>query len=191
MSPGNSYFKPSRIRSCIELAQAHYEEVFIWIPDKPAIHTYRALGYPPNQCEAKARQKGNTLRNHCLAHSEETVKMLSWERDIDPLPSYQKALQHLYLLYNHHVEFKHAVQEETRGVLEKYPHKSVTFTSASLDEGACYLLKEFAFLDISPILSPLRPLALVYHRRWPLFERFISGHFDQKVREIEISSLLF
>src|SRR5215831_2992954 len=64
MSPGNSCFKQQIIDELIKFVAGRFPKVYVWIPDKPAEHTYKALGYTDQESKTKARQKGNNLKNH-------------------------------------------------------------------------------------------------------------------------------
>jgi len=61
MSLGNSYFKKETIAELLRFCSENFSEVRIIIADKPAEHTYKAIGYSSKKARKKARLNGNTL----------------------------------------------------------------------------------------------------------------------------------
>ncbi len=48
-------------------------------------------------------------------------------------------------------------------------------TEKQIEIGAHYLLSEFAFMLFLPEFLQKEVVAYIYHRPWPVFEKFISG----------------
>ena len=52
-----------------------------------------------------------------------------------------------------------------------------------IEEGAKYVLKEFAFLlSLSNIYERYERFVYVYHRSWPVLEKYLGGHYDNEVK---------
>ncbi len=192
MSPGNSYFKEQIIHDLIAFAAKEFTKVIIWTPDIPATHTYMALGYPPILAARKARQKGNGLKNHSArvvqAVNEEYLstdfQIMDWNHDIEHVAQYREQLAYINALYKNNREFYEDVRAETAKVIEGYSQKKQVVTEAVLDEGSQYLLKEIAFFCACESILQSNNITLLYHRRWPVFEKFFSGHYDGTQRDI-------
>lgn len=188
MSPGNSYFKQQTIHDLIAFTAQRFTLTYIWIPDIPAEHTYKALGYTALEAQRKARQKGNNLRNH----SKRAIEALSnysldnkclimdWNTDIESNKVYQEKFKYVQKLYSENLEFCNDVQSETKRVLDAYPHKkeSTSKNLIALNEGTQYLLKELAFFLAAQKILNNSQITLLYHQRWPVFEKFFSGYYD-------------
>lgn len=185
MSPGNSYFKKDQIDDLLKFCAIKFSQVRIMIADKPAEHTYRAIGYSDQKARRKARLNGNTLQNHSQSSIdgilEGDVKLVEWENKIDLNESYQEELGRVETLYKENDEFRKEVRETTRKVLERMLKPGVEIESA-IDEGVHYLLKELAFLSASPKIFGIERVAYVYHDRWEVYEHFVDGKFDGQKR---------
>lgn len=192
MSPGNSYFKEHIIHDLIAFTAQKFTKVIIWIPDVPATHTYKALGYSPTLAARKARQKGNCLKNHsaraiqAITHesSDTHFIIMDWNHDIENVAQYQQQLAYINALYKNNLEFYKDVRAETAQVIEGYSQKKQVASEEVLDEGSQYLLKEIAFFLASESILQSNNITLIYHRRWPVFEKFFAGHYDGIIRDI-------
>ncbi len=184
MSPGNSYFKENRINDLLKYCAGKFSQVRIMIADKPAEHTYMAIGYNQAKAEKKARLNGNTLQNHSQRSIDRNlgdVKLVEWREEIDPNEFYQRELGRVETMYRENDCFREEVRETTRAVLEGMLKQGVKIKSA-IDEGVHYLLKELAFLSASPKMFGTDRVAYVYHDRWEVYEHFVDGKFDGKKR---------
>ena len=45
-----------------------------------------------------------------------------------------------------------------------------------------YLLSEFAFMEFAPSYFSADKVTYVYHRKWPVYEAYRTGVFDQMQR---------
>ncbi len=193
MSPNNSYFKPHIIRDLIEFALQEFSQIYIFVPDVPATHTFKALGYTLPESQKKARLYGNNFKNHA-ARALETLDLegyktthasiIDWNSDIEQNEQYQKQLQYVRKLYETNQEFRDDTRSETARVIEGYKHRPQVATQEALDEGAQYILKELAFFLAAESILKTKQITLLYHNRWPVFEKFFSGHYDYLQREI-------
>src|SRR5581483_6394076 len=106
MSPGNSYFKDEEILYLLKTTVDRFGKVAVLIADIPAISTYIALGYPENRARRdKAIPKGNALKNRVrkamseLGYSDQVVRVINWEKEIEGATEYQKQYEKILNLY--------------------------------------------------------------------------------------------
>ena len=94
---------------------------------------------------------------------------------------YEKALNTVKTLYEINDKFRTDIRESSETVLRGF--KSGRKRGGDddemfdLDEGVKYLLKELAILTVVPRIwkDCSEEFMLVYHRRWPVLERFCEG----------------
>ena len=48
----------------------------------------------------------------------------------------------------------------------------------NIQEGVYYLLKELAFIISSKEIFRTDSVAVIYHRSWPVYEKFVNGDYD-------------
>ncbi len=188
MSPGNSYFKDEVVKELLKKVIGQYEKTAILIADIPAISTYIALGYPENRARRdKALPQGNNLRNKVLramnelGYSSEQVNVVDWEKDIQENAAYKQKHNEILNLYNSNTAFQQAVNSATNEVL-KYSDKEIPDLNAAIKIAVHYLLSEFAFLEFAPQFLNTENVVYIYHRNWPVYEKYIAGEFDGNQR---------
>jgi cyclo(L-tyrosyl-L-tyrosyl) synthase len=184
MSPGNSYFKDEEIAYLLKTSTDRFGRVAILIADIPAISTYIALGYPENRARRdKAIPKGNALKNRVrnameqLGLTEETARIINWERDIENNPLFTTAYDTLSNLYARSGAFHEIASVTTRDVLEG-SGKPIKDMGVAVGIAVHYLLSELAFLECAPSLLNVDKVVYVYHRNWRVYEDYIAGKFD-------------
>lgn len=188
MSPGNSYFTDEAVRFLLETCISTYDQTIVMIPDIPAIATYRALGYSENKARGKkAIPKGNALRNRCNRvlsglNAKDSVAILNWEKDIEENDMYKKSYALILDMYHNNDEFRKEIRSATQLVI-KNQGKNISNLERAIDIGVHYILAEFAFLECSPTLAGVEKVTYIYHKPWPVYEKYIAGNFDEKKRE--------
>ncbi len=190
LSPENSYFKKETIHELLSFLTNLFSMLRIMIPDKPILHTYKALGYSIQKAERKARLNGNTLKNHCnnsineilKIQSNKDIKIINWELEIESEENYLHELKALFALYQSKTLFYEDVRSTKWQVIKKNM-KDHSDIEKSLDEAVIYLLKELAFILASPLMFKVENIAFVYHTNWPPFENLIAGKYDGKIRK--------
>jgi tRNA-dependent cyclodipeptide synthase len=199
MSPGNAYFTRKRIEIAV-CGMAHLlGDVALVIPDTIATHTYRALGYPEKECQAKARANGLNIRNRALRAMERVrvdspsgnIRILDWERDIASLPGYWQAYARVCHLFDTNERFRSDVLLKGSDVLSAKLGGQAP-TRAALRENADYLLKEFAYFRVCRAAFG-RDLVVPYYQSFALAHGFCDGGYSEPlpgigwlVYEIEI-----
>lgn len=188
MSPGNSYFKDDAVRHLLREIVGSFGRAAVFVPDIPAIATYRALGYPENRARAKAVLKGNSLKNRVqricgeLDIPASSLLVIDWQADVENDPVYIRQYELVRGMYESNVAFATAADAATAGVLEGAGQPSEGLKEATAT-AVHYLLSELAFLEFSPRFFGVDSVAYVYHRPWPVYEEYIAGKFDGQVRD--------
>ena len=169
-------------------------QVLLFIPDKISEHNYRAVG--SKNPEKSARVKANRLRNKCneaiqtsgLCHA--THNFIRWMEDVESCHEYHKALGDIQELYETNDEFRVDIRDSTEaalsclknGRIKGGPSKENEIAeenAVDLKEGVLYLLKELAFFVAVPsIYEDCDEFVFVYHRSWPVLERYFGGGYD-------------
>ena len=188
MSPGNSYFTEEVIENLIKKIVGQFGRTAVFIPDIPAIATYKALGYPENVARRdKAIPKGNNLKNKVLKAIEKNgfgknqVRIIDWEKDAEENIGFQKTYEKIKNMYEVNADFKKSVNDATRSVLQNMKDDRVDDLAVSI--GAHYLLSELAFMEQSPVLLGANKTIYVYHKPWLIYESYIAGKFDGVFRK--------
>ena len=186
MSPGNSYFKDAETRFLLEETVKRYGHTAILIADVPAISTYVAYGYPENRAKNKAIPKGNNLKNRSQRIAEELaisdkVLIIDWAGDIEGNEEYYSYYKSISGLYQTNNVFAEAVDRTTEEVLLA-SKRDITDIAVATKTAAHYLLSELAFLEYAPIFLKADEIVYVYYKNWPVYEKYIAGIFDGKVR---------
>lgn len=185
MSPGNGYFKKPIIYHLVDFAAKNFSQVHIWVPDLPAVHTYKALGYTDQEAQQKARLQGNNLKNHAVraiqlldSDAQQHCFISDWVHEIETNQIYQEKLAYVKKLYQTNAEFVQDAHSESARVIEGYSRRRQPVTPDSLNEATQYLLKEMAYFLACESILQSKSITLMYHRRWQVFEKFLSGHYD-------------
>lgn len=184
MSPGNSYFKDEEITYLLETTVNKFGHTAILIADIPAIATYMAYGYPENRARNKAIPKGNNLKNRSLRIAEhlgiaEKVRIIDWANEVENNPHYRQFYDDISLLYKTNAAFSKEVDETTLSVLMASERDIPNLTEATR-VAVHYLLSELALLEFAPSFLKANQVVYVYHKNWPVYERYVSGAFDKK-----------
>lgn len=187
MSPGNSYFKDGNVRKLFQAVSHEYMRAIVLIPDIPAISTYQALGYTDSKAKSKAVLKGNNLRNRSNRiiqelNLDEHIRVLDWSNEIEKNKIYQAWYQNIAELYNDNEKFRKEVLAATSEVVESEAMKMKT-ENINPEKATHYLISEIAFMEASIQIYECKMATYIYHRNWPIYERYIAGEFDKKLRQ--------
>lgn len=187
MSAGNSYFKEEVIERIMKFAASKFTKVIVLAPDEPAEHTYKALGYEKNKSKRKAKLNANLLQNRARRIKEKLIKegigknieIIEWVDDIITNEYYKKSYQNILKLYKNNRQFRDDAKETTKLVLTS---KFNNISENTVDEAVFYLLKELAFIFASLEIYHAEEATYIYHKEWPIYQKFISGVYDSKIR---------
>lgn len=188
MSIGNSYFKDKTVNRLLKTVVEKFGRAVVLIPDVPAISTYIALGYPENRARRdKAIPKGNALRNlvaksvQKLGYSNNIVKIIDWQSEVENNPTYQEEYNKIRNLYDSNPEFQKAVNSATREVLHN-AQKEIKDIEDAVKIAVHYLLAELAFHEFAPLLLNADKVVGIYHKNWQVYEDYIAGKFNGVVK---------
>ncbi|MCL5407244.1 MAG: tRNA-dependent cyclodipeptide synthase [Patescibacteria group bacterium] len=185
LSIRNSYFKEDNLKELIKWADENFANVFIMIPDIPAVDTLKSLGYNENRARQKAQLASNNLENKCISIIEEfgiedKSKIIRWE-DVINNPEYTSSYKKLCDLYELDQNFKQDVRDSTNAVIEF--HGSDLPSEKAINIGVGFLLKELAFISESAKILGVKKCAYIYHRPMSVYENLISGKYNIKTHE--------
>lgn len=183
MSPGNSHFKDEVVKQLLKKVVDRYGKTSVLIPDIPAISTYIALGYAENRARRdKALPQGNNLRNKVarsmveLNYTPDHVKIIPWLEEVENNTEYNQQYEKIRNLYSNNDTFREAAHVATRDVLDK--GKPMKDMEKSVKVAVHYLLSEIAFMEFARSYLQAKKVVYIYHRNWPVYEKYISGEFD-------------
>jgi len=183
MSPGNSYFKKETIDELLQECTKNFSKIIVMIPNKPAVHTYKALGYTDSEAERKARLKSNALCNstkEIISKLKETysgeIAIAKWDSPVAKSQDYQRESEKILQLYENNGQFKKDVRNTTKKVIENKMKPGLDLEK-SLDEGVKYLLSELTFVSAYSKFYNT-DVAYVYHNPWPIYENYVNGIYD-------------
>ncbi|KAJ7374396.1 hypothetical protein OS493_007504 [Desmophyllum pertusum] len=194
LSPGNSHYCKREVleRLFDFIARKNSDKALLFIPDKISEHNYRAIG--SKKPEKSARTKGNALRNKCnkaiqsSGLCQASYSFIRWTEDVETCHEYNKALADIKDLYEANDEFRDDIRESTEAALRglkgrgkggNKKNELAEESAVDLKEGVQYVLKELAFFVAVPsIYENCEEFVFVYHRSWPLLERFVAGCYD-------------
>ncbi|XP_028412176.1 uncharacterized protein LOC114534939 [Dendronephthya gigantea] len=195
ISPGNPFFyKIENLVRMLEFARDNSnDKIMLILVDKINEHNCRAIG--SKNPEKSARVKAKRLRNKCeeairsCEMQDDSVEYINWVRDVESSSHYVDALKYVKHLYEVNDQFQKDVKESTQLALVSMKHgreRSMpegSDAAIDLDEGVKYLLKELAFLSvICYIYEGCEEFVVVYHRPWPVLERYFDGGYDNICR---------
>ncbi len=180
ISLGNRYFKSDNLAKLISWSTANKRKTYLMIPDEPYVHTLRAIS--PHSIHAKrdSRLKAHNVENKCqriAAVLERNAVVIRW-KSVSSNEFYQLALQELLLLYQHHPQFKCAVQEMTIHVLQSAGIPIPP--STSIEIGVHFVLEEFAFITRADKILGEKMTAYVYHKPTPVLFDLLDGTYPFK-----------
>jgi len=200
MSPGNPYFKSRVIEDYVEYLGKEKRRIIVVVPQQPAEHTYRALG--SKDAVKRAKKNSSQLKSHSRRAIEKVGRfeemagefyMLDWTREVDTHEAYIEALEFVIKFYKNNSDFRLDVAKSTAKVLGKDVTSSDERESESseseleedenIQEGVYYLLKELAFIISSKKIFRTDNVAVIYHRSWPVYEKFVNGHYDGEAKK--------
>ena len=126
--------------------------------------------------------------------SDTMYSLVNWMEEIESNSAYVEALLNIKDLFKRNDEFRFEVQDITAAYLrckQNRPRNGGNEVDGSItegkdfdiEEGAKYVLKELAFFhSLSNIYERCERFVFVYHRSWPVLEKYFGGHYDNEVK---------
>ncbi|MDP3741777.1 MAG: tRNA-dependent cyclodipeptide synthase [Candidatus Micrarchaeota archaeon] len=187
MSAGNSYFDKETIEKLLNYADEKFQKIIIISPNKPAEHTFKALGYPENKAKQKAKLNANLLKNRAEKELEKIghrnkFSFANWETGILTSPEYNAKYKEITTIYETNPKFKNDARNTTQNVIKDKTNK-ITDVEKAIDQAVLYLMEELAFVLASPVIYNVQKVTYLYHRPWKIYENLISGKYDGKKKE--------
>lgn len=185
MSVGNPYFTRETLGELLPTVATLFSSMKLFITDVPARHTFRALGDDETRAAAKARLRGNALRNICgplIADLALAGSILNWNDSVAPIESYRSSLSHLKQLYTTNQDFFLNCNQTAAEVIAPKLKDNLDLVSQTAI-AAQYIIEELAYLDSASQIHGISEYAYVYHRPWPILEKFVAGDFDGTKRD--------
>lgn len=180
LSIRNSYFRDEdNLKEIYRWASENFSQIFVMIPDLPAIHTLQSLGYPENKARSKAQLASNSLQNKTLAIAkeqgiEQKLTIIRWP-DLEEKLSYLNSLRKLYDVYQNNALFRDDVQSVTASVIGA--HGTALKEKEAIEIGVLFILKELAFIANSAEILNVPNCAYVYHRSMPVHKAMLEGKY--------------
>ena len=194
ISAGNSYYGGACIKTTLNYFGQNNNKVYPFVAEKLILHNFAAIGYTQSKAEAKVRRVTNRLYryidlavkelNNCNDNKTqfETIK---WSIGSNSIESDNVYLNTYEMLIDAHLNDKqfeydidHATQQALSFMLESYRSGTVqTINDVNYDHGRQFLLKEFAYLLVSPHLLDCEKTVYIYHKEWPIFENILNGKY--------------
>ena len=167
MSAGNSYFNEKNIGKLLNFSDKNFNRIIILSPDKPAEHTFRALGYLDNKAKRKAKLNANLLTNRAKRELEKIknkskFSFVDWENDIAKNSEYKEKYKEIIALYNGNSKFRKDVRLTTKRVIEEKTNE-IQNIEKSVEEAVSYLLEEISFILSCPVIYQVQKVSYLYH----------------------------
>jgi len=186
MSAGNSYFNEETIGKLLKFADKRFSKIIVLSPDKPAEHTFKALGYPENKARRKAKLNANLLINRAKRELEKIKNkdkflFVDWESNVAKNLEYKTRYKEIIALYKANATFRQDARETTKKIIEEKASEILDIEK-SIDESVLYLLEEISFVLSCPAIYRVSKVTYLYHQQWKIYENFIAGKYDGKKR---------
>ncbi|CQR65852.1 tRNA-dependent cyclodipeptide synthase [Streptomyces leeuwenhoekii] len=172
VSPGNSYFRVSRLADLLRWLCGEFRRVDVVIPDSGLHHTYLALGYSPERAAKKVRGETSVLRNRVLRGWElsgcpQDGNGLYLMSALTARPSYQRLLAHVRSALDADEDLRAVALRMTREALIARGHIAEP-SREQLECGLQYLVAELPFFIGSADIFDVPSSVCFYHRPIPL-----------------------
>jgi tRNA-dependent cyclodipeptide synthase len=189
VSPGNGYFNKDRLEVILMGMANYFKKVIIIVPDLPALHTYRALGYDERHAIEKLKKHRHEIeRCHrrvseqvLLNFRKQNVEILMWGDGFAQKEYYQQAHGRATSIYGHNPKFREAILRNTeRYILARLGDQNVQQLGGMkkvVEQAAHYLIEEVAFFEVSHIIFNTEPL-ISYYRDLELATSYVNGDYS-------------
>lgn len=111
------------------------------------------------------------------------VKIIDWQLEVQGNLEYIDCYNEVKKIYLTNEEFRKDANSTTLEVLKNASETKLAHVENSIKIAVDYLLQEFAFMEFSPNLLKCKSAVYIYHKSWPVFEKYINGQYDKKLKE--------
>lgn len=188
VSMGNGFFNKSRLEIILTGMATYFSELVVLIPDMPALHTYRAIGYDEPTVISKVKKHRRTTIKCCKSifkqknevFRKDNVRILTWDKVLALGNDYQMAYQRAIETYHHHLGFKQAIERNTeRYILPRLEQQNIQQLGGMdivIKEVIYYLLEEMAFHEIFHLILGKESISC-YYKELELAPNYLSGNY--------------
>jgi cyclo(L-tyrosyl-L-tyrosyl) synthase len=188
VSPGNGYFNKERLEVILMGMANYFEEVVIIVPDLPALHTYKALGYDEHHALERIKKHRQEIgRCHrrvseqlLLNFGKDNIRFTTWSDSLVEEKCYQQALDQAMEIYRNNCEFSESTLRNTERYilarLEEQDVQQLGGVGKVVEEAAHYLIEEMAFFAMFHMILNKEPV-VSYYRDLELASNYVNGKY--------------
>ena len=187
ISPFNSYFSETTIRSLAYWADQNFKSFSIFIPDKPTVYTLNALGYSIEksikQSNKQCRYLKNKIKKALLALEKTSVEIEAIILDGDKLETnsqFQSTYEEIVWNFENDPHFRTDCLEASKWVLETKIKDKRQLTESALQTAVKYFLYEIPiFINTANIVQKESSL-FCYHQAPNFLKKMYECRFNLK-----------
>ncbi len=188
VSPGNGYFNKDRLEVILMGMANYFKETIMIVPDLPALHTYRALGYDEYHAMEKVKKHRQEIeRCHrrvseqmLLNFGKQNIKILTWSDGFAQEECYRYAYGRTVEIYRNNFEFRESILRNTeRYILARLEDQNLQQLGGIkeiVEKAANYLIEEMAFFEVFHTILGKEPL-VSYYRDLELVTNHVNGNY--------------
>lgn len=189
ISPGNGYFSKDRLEVILMGVASYFAEVVVIVPDLPALHTYRALGYDEHRAVERMKKHRQEINRCCRRASEQVllnfgknnIRLLTWSDGFSEEDDYQQSYERAVKLFQNNPEFQESILRNTeRYILARLEEQNVQQLGGMrkiVEKAAYYLIEEMALHEVLQKLLGKEPI-ISYYRDLELVSNYVNGKYD-------------
>ena len=193
-SPTNSYYSKDRLHALVGWLHAHFEHCCYFEP--PGEYSLNSLGRGDSAKKQRHVRYRKRANRKAVESAGLATRVVSDWAAIDREDAFRESLDEVRAVFRGSRAFSRAVDDQCRtfyfGENARRAIRGLAPLGIAERESVAwsreYLLRELAFSSrcdeiLDSVLGWGRgPVALIYHERWPLLERFVSGEFGERGR---------
>lgn len=182
----NPYWSDQRVGMLVLAHLALGETTSVLVADGPAAHNYTALGYDDETIRSRVSEGARRLFSRVdkatgSLSMEERGRLIPWRWDsIITHEAWRLAREEICKLFDNNDDFRQDVLALSKSVLSKqYAGGTRNFSSdSSIRLAANYALDEIAAFGASADILGVSKTCLLYHKRWPVYEKWANGIYN-------------
>lgn len=187
ISPFNSYFSESTIRSLAAWADNNFDSFTVFVPDKPTVYTLEAIGYSIEKSKKQSKKQCKYLKNKIKKalfsvgkKDEEIEEMILDGKKLNNNARFRSTYDKVLWHYNNDSTFQSSCLEASKWALKSKVKDESQLTIQAMQIAVKYFLYEIPiFIDAANIIGKKSSL-FCYHQT-PLFlEKMYERKFHLK-----------
>lgn len=189
ISIGNGYFNKERLEVILTGMANYFSELVVIIPDVPALHSYRSLGYEEHIAEKNVKKHKHRITSCCesiIAKAQEFLqrsinyRIITWCDNFSQQEYYKQAYGNAIEAYHNDSKFRESIQRNTEHYilarLEGQDVQQLGGMRTIVEKAVYYLIEEIAFHSVFHIVLGGEPI-LSYYRDLELIPNYSSGKY--------------